>query len=259
MIRLIVSDLDGTLMPYGSSAPSREALAMIEELEARSVELVISTGRTYGELCAIPSLSAPTRTVICCDGACCYANGRTVYERSIASEDLSKFFQAARRSGGFILHGREVNYGFGALPSDAARFSPVSVRSVFDLREPIFKVTAYGMELSSPPTGLRMHWDGGAFSSSQWVNRFANKGTALSDLLVRRMLTPFDVACLGDSGNDLPMMRGVKLSVCVGDRSPELASACLHHVSSVEEALTFLLKDAGDARDACHFSFKKEK
>ena len=55
-----------------------------------------------------------------------------------------------------------------------------------------------------------MHWDGGENAVSQYVNRFCDKGAALSDLQVRLMLTKFDTACLGDAGNDAAMMKNAK-------------------------------------------------
>ena len=78
---------------------------------------------------------------------------------------------------------------------------------------------------------------------AQYVNRFADKGTALSNLQTRLMLTKFDTACIGDSGNDVAMMHNAKASFCVGERSQALRDACQTQVQTAEEALRALLSE----------------
>ena len=76
----------------------------------------------------------------------------------------------------------------------------------------------------------------------QYVNRFAHKGTALSDLQVRLIIEKYDTACLGDSDNDIPMMHGAKYAVCIGTRSESLRKACNRHAAPAAEALHTLLE-----------------
>ena len=86
-----------------------------------------------------------------------------------------------------------------------------------------------------------MHWDGGPNASAQYVNRFADKGSALSDLQMRLMLTKFDTAAMGDSGNDVAMMHNAKLAIAVGDRCEELRRVCSLHLPTAEAALEAIL------------------
>ena len=53
MIRLIVSDFDGTLMPYGASRVSDGVLRLLEQAIEGGVTVAVSSGRTYGELKAL--------------------------------------------------------------------------------------------------------------------------------------------------------------------------------------------------------------
>ena len=75
---------------------------------------------------------------------------------------------------------------------------------------------------------------------AQYVSRFANKGTALSDLQMRLPVTRLQTACVGDSGNDVAMMHNAVISICVGDRSDELASVCNVSLRSAEESLELI-------------------
>ncbi len=239
MIRLTVADFDGTLREYGEATPSVRVRELLEELTAHGVTIAVSSGRTYNELEQhFHTLCAANVYFICCDGAYTVKDGKLLYERRIAREDLRLFDKAKSDTFSYVLHGMKRNYSVGNIPQDAVRYQPVAVPSSDAVREPIYKVTAYGESLHLPPyCGLRSHWDGGEHSMSQYVNRFCNKGTALSDLQSRLMLTKFDTACIGDSGNDIAMMHNAKLSICVGDHCPELTKICNVCVSSSDEAL----------------------
>ena len=87
-----------------------------------------------------------------------------------------------------------------------------------------------------------MHWDGGAENSAQYVNRFCDKGAALSDLQMRLMLTKFDTACIGDSGNDIAMMHNAKYSFCIGERSNELSTVCTDKAECIEKAFAKIIE-----------------
>ncbi len=242
MIKLIVSDFDGTLMPYGESAVPQGVKDRLREALERGITVAVSSGRTYGELADLLPEFADKLYFICCDGAYYLKDGKTLYEKKIEPADMTQFFACADKDFAFVLHGAKNNYSVGNLPSEALRFGATPIAHANDIKEKIFKLTTYRAEIKlAPYSGLRTHWDGGKNASAQFVNRFANKGTALSDLQTRLMLTKFDTACIGDSGNDVAMMRNAKYSFAVGNRSKELAEVTQAKVANAQEALDFCL------------------
>lgn len=242
MIKLIVSDFDGTLLPYGENAVSSTVGKQIRAALDSGVTFAVSSGRTYRELLTFLPEFADSIYFICCDGAYYVKKGKTLYARKIENTDLALFFGAAREGFSFVLHGAENNYSFGEIPGEASVFAPTKISKASEITEKIFKVTTYGREFKpSPYSGLRMHWDGGENSSAQYVNRFADKGTALSDLQTRLALTKFDTACLGDSGNDVVMMKGAKYSFAIGNRCEALTAAANRNAPTAEAALDSLL------------------
>ena len=242
MIKLIVSDFDGTLMPYGEHAVSQGVKNRIKNALDSGMTFAVSSGRTYGELASFLPEFADSIYFICCDGAYYVKGGKPLYQKKIEKEDLTLFFNESHKGLSFVLHGAFSNYSVGDIPSDGQRFSPKTMQRYADIDEKIFKVTTYGREFKpSAYSGLRMHWDGGKEMSAQYVNKFANKGTALSDLQMRLMLTKFETACIGDSGNDVAMMRGAKYSYSVSNRCEELLRATDTHLVSVESALDDIL------------------
>ena len=242
MLKLIVSDFDGTLLPYGESRVSDGVLNGISSSLKKGIKVAVSSGRTYGELERELSAFKNDLYFICCDGAYCVKDGKTVYQRRIENDDLKFFFDRFSEGLSFVLHGAFENYGVGALPDEASAFCAKPIKTFSEVGENIFKITSYGMEVKLLPTsGLRTHWDGGKNKTAQFVNKFANKGVALSDLQTRLMLTKFDTACIGDSGNDLPMVRGSKYSFAVSARNKEFSEAVTHCVLRAEEAFELLL------------------
>lgn len=238
MIRLTVSDFDGTLMPYGEKCVSPSVISAINRVTDNGITFAVSSGRTYTELLTyLPELSDKAY-FICCDGALCVYKNKVIYSRHIADEDLRFLLAYSDKGASLIFHAVHRNYSLGALPRESEICNCTPIRRLSDINEKIYKVTAYGAEIKLPPyTGLRTHWDGGEYSCTQLVNRYCDKGAALSDLQMRLMLTKYDTACIGDSGNDVAMMKGAKYSFCVGEKCEELVRACTFRVGSAGEAL----------------------
>ena len=242
MIRLLVSDFDGTLAPYGGGGVSDEVKHLLHRALEKGIVVAVSSGRTYGELLERLPEFAGDIWFVACDGAYYVKNGRACYERKIEVEDLRLLERNCTDGISMVLHGAFANYSLGTVPDEAARYAATAVDRIEDIREKVFKVTTYGLKLRLPPyCGLRTHWDGGAHDMAQFVNRFANKGAALSDLQSRLMLIKFETACMGDSGNDIAMMHNAKIALCVGDRSDDLKKICTHHAKSAEDALKIVL------------------
>lgn len=242
MTRLIVSDFDGTLMPYGQSVLSDSVKQLLRTALDRSIAVAVSSGRTYGEMKMLLGEFAREIYFICCDGAYYIKDDRVLYERQIARTDLEIFASQAGDGLSVVFHGAKQNYALGDVPHEADRFRAVPIARLGQIKEKIFKVTSYGREVKLPAyCGLRMHWDGGPNASAQYVNRFADKGSALSDLQMRLMLTKFDTAAMGDSGNDIAMMHNAKLAIAVGDRCEDLRRVCHLHLPSAEAALESIL------------------
>ena len=243
MIKLIVSDFDGTLMPYGQSSVNSGVKAQIEKALEKGITFAVSSGRTYTELLPYFDGLADRLWFICCDGAYYVKGGRTFYEKKIETSDLQLFFKNSDKDFSFILHGAHKNYSVGDVPASAAHRCAEKISGIFEVKEKIFKITSFGRELKLPEyCGLRTHWDGGELSVAQYVNRFADKGASLSDLQVRLMLTKVDTAAMGDGGNDVAMMRNAKHSVCISSRSVELHAVCNAHFDRAEDALADLLR-----------------
>lgn len=244
MIKLLVSDYDGTLMPYGDKRITEGVARGLRTLLDRGVTVAVSSGRTYGELSKFLPEFRDECYFICCDGAYYVKDGKVLYGRQMLQEDLMRLERERRDGECLMMHCAYRNYTIGEPPAeDAEWLESVPVRRMWDIKEPVYKVTAYGVKKElGPQSTLRMHWEGSGHSCSQIVNRYCDKGAALSDLQIRLMLTKFDTACMGDSGNDLAMVHNAKIAICVGNRNQAMRKACMAHFDRAEDALRFLVE-----------------
>ena len=237
-IKLIVSDLDGTLLPYGQENLSEKVKNCIRRIIECGVTFTVSSGRTYNELFGFLGEFSDRIYFTCCDGALTVKNGKVIYGRRMENGDIGMFFSKRSDDFSFVLHGAFENYSFGNIPSEAEKYNCIPVRNIFDVKEKIFKITSFGKKISLPDyCGIRTHWDGGDNSVSQYVNRYCNKSTALSDLQMRLMLAKYDTAVLGDRGNDVCMVKNAKYSYCIGNGCAELSDKCAFRFDCGELAL----------------------
>ena len=243
MIKLIISDLDGTLLPFGEVALSSQISETINKIISSGTHFCISSGRDLCQLTALLPGITDKIYLISFDGALCTKEGRVLYEMPIPGEAVA---YAARTSseGAVLLHGIDRIYALGDPPASLKSQVPtVPINSVKELPQGvrIYKITKFEKPLPGSPTSpLRLHWDGKATGCFEYLCRFANKGAAAKDLQNRLMLTPYDTAALGDGENDVALFKAAAVRICVGDRSEKLQSLATHTVPEGKRGLLLL-------------------
>ena len=75
MIRLIASDIDGTLLPYGEQAISEEVFQEIRRLERRGILFCPASGRQYTSVRKLFAPVADKLPCVCENGAAVYDAG----------------------------------------------------------------------------------------------------------------------------------------------------------------------------------------
>ena len=135
MVKLIVSDLDGTLMPYGREYLSASVRERIQKALDSNITVAVSLGRTYGELASLLNEFTDRLWFVCCDGAYYVHGGKTFCERRIEPSDLACFFGLGREGMSAIFHGAFNNYSIGTVHSDARRFEPTPISRATEIKE----------------------------------------------------------------------------------------------------------------------------
>ena len=123
MIKLIVSDIDGTLLPYGSAALDEKLFELILRLRERGVIFCPASGRQYHSLRALFAPVCDELTYLCENGAIVYGPGpedkaavlgKTVMDRETALDLVRDIL--ALPGGRPLISGANTSY---ILPGEA--------------------------------------------------------------------------------------------------------------------------------------------
>ena len=222
MIKLVVCDIDGTLLEKGASVLSEETAEALNALVLAGKQVALASGRSYYSMRRVTERLpfADKLYYICDDGAICVHSGKTLYHKPLSIENLLKFDRDPASSGCPVLYfSAPFSYVTGATPeflelikeNGVDEVRPVS--GIYEIKEPVYKIGVYGGRkrpepLLPQPFDLRVcyHADGWL----EYASRFADKGLAVSDLQMRLYLSKFDTAALGDGENDISMFAKAK-------------------------------------------------
>ena len=244
MIKLVVSDVDGTLLPIGSGKLDASVIGGISRVLDRGTAFAIASGRSYENLRALFGTLSEKIYFICHDGALCVKNGKAIYRRPIGTDDLSCFFSNAKSAlADAVFSGESGAYAFGGSAKDrferegGARVRMIS--SVYEIKEPIYKVSVLGgAPFADKLSGIRRI--AGSSEWSEYVCAGTNKGTALSYLQLKLSVSAFDTAVLGNGENDIPMLKNAKLGASLPDANQSYAALARDRFNSPADFFEFV-------------------
>lgn len=255
MIRLVLCDMDGTLLPFGHQEVSARTLAAIEALRRAGIGFGPASGRELEDVMGFFGKGSVTiENGILANGKYVLAGGEVVYRRELDRYALQKVvdYAASQRDCGLVTHGPARSDGsaerllLGASAEEAAGMRtseggrvdvtlapelpdcPIltvgflcsgSTTRFAEVRQEL-AVAAPELDFVSPAPGFL-----------DVMPRGWNKGTALDLLLEALGLATDEVAFFGDSENDLALMRRLPNSVCVENGSDEAKRTASFHIA----------------------------
>lgn len=261
MIKLLLSDMDGTLLPFGATTVSQRTHEAILAAQQAGIHFGPASGRDRAAL--LPAFDGDQRCVstgIMANGKQVFLNGELILRRSLSQDAMMRLGEALLPfEGSFALanvisedpFSPTTSYALGVaagdeaaraniagarqaitpadeLPSDGAVISAgifvdTRLNAVDDLRR-IAESTCPDLAFPQPsPFFLDV------------IERGWTKASALSALLDAMGVTPEEVAYFGDSENDLTMLEAIPNSYAVANASPEARDAARQHIGPCEE------------------------
>lgn len=256
MIKLICSDLDGTLLQYGKKELEGEIFAQIEQLAEKGVLFAPASGRQFTSL---KKLFAPVaeKCVFLCEngGVVCRADGtllgKTPMPRALAEEVAWDFWNGCDERGEVMLSGQNTSYlmvrGLGM--EERIRFIGNNYTIITDparIPEEIVKVSIY-LPGGVGPYVQRFvpRWQAvnGAVAGPFWIDTtLANKGTGVEQLCAALGIAPEEVMAFGDNYNDVAMLDRVGQPYIMDGAAAELRTRYPQHTPRPEDTLRALLK-----------------
>jgi HAD superfamily hydrolase (TIGR01484 family) len=238
MIKLLATDLDGTLLSRGEDSLRPTVKEGLRALIEKGVTVAVFTGRDRNDTRKYFSDFGDKIIFACADGAyydfVSKCGKVSLYERNIPREELLHI-HTMHPDSPLILKGKDTCYALGNPPSHEMNSDTVILKEIRQLKESekIFKIVKIGEPLRLPKdSSLRLHWDGGERKHYEYISRFATKGAALSDLQNRMFLSKYDTAAIGDGPNDIPLVKGAILAYAVNPKCERLQAAANKKVNS---------------------------
>ncbi|MBV9749216.1 MAG: HAD family hydrolase [Acetobacteraceae bacterium] len=236
-IRLLVSDVDGTLVAPDKSLPA-SAIAAAGRLREAGVLLALVSARPPFGMRYVAEGTRPAAVAGFNGGTVLDGTGR-VLERHLLSEDAGRdalALLAERGVPGWLFTGDEW-----LITDPEAHYVPLETRTVRQGPRVVPSLQPYLGQCgkivgSTADHGLLAAVEGEmqAFLGERATarrsqlyyldvtHRDANKGFALEALCRQLGVTPAETACIGDAPNDLPMFAVAGFAIAMGNAEPEV-------------------------------------
>ena len=259
MIKLIASDLDGTLLQNGAQSLPEGVIPFIEKLSTEhGILFVAASGRQYPNLVRLFGSASKHMAFIC-------ENGSLVFykDKLIAGHPMDKDAALTISHDILSLPGCELQISGEKtcylIPKSEAFVDRMVNHVKNDIKllaapedhpEPYYKVSVFeesGIAKGHGPELLVRHKDKAqcTISGKAWLDFVApdvNKGRALQELITLLGITPEECAAFGDNYNDLEMLDMVKYGYVMDNAIEEIKSRYNYHCADVVPAIKDLLK-----------------
>ncbi len=237
MIRLVASDIDGTLLPYGEREIPQEIFTEIDRLWDKGILFCPTSGRQYTSMRKLFAPAADKLPFVCENGAVVYGPGspgpvlsRTVMEREKAVALCREIMDSPGLE--VLISGADTSYlcpKYGEiLPLMESKGNNIVIVSrPEEVPEDIVKIAAFcpagtaEMEAALAPRWGRVFQ--AAVAGDEWLDfTLADKGTGLVGLCAGLGIGLDEVMAFGDNFNDVSMLSRVGRPYLMENAVPEL-------------------------------------
>jgi len=230
MIKMIATDIDGTLVPEGSPSIDPAYFDVIAALHERGIHMVISSGRQFDSILQMFEPVKNKMFFITNNGAEIATAKRRLFTEYMAEEALPVLFSDCRAlkicpmlvsDGEYTWCDRSSPESFIRLLCDEYRFHMKLAEDIAKVPHPVKLSVYYKGEGPHPAAALIPKWNRvyyGVVSGSEWVDFTAygiSKGKALRELQESLFVSPEETVVFGDQLNDISMFRQAAFSYAV--------------------------------------------
>lgn len=248
MIKLICSDIDGTLVPDGTDKINPEIFQVIRELKKRGVQFAAASGRQYESMRKLFEPVADDILFLSEGGNVTVEKGQIISMTKLQREDVRELTRAiADIPDGAVLAASSMTSFIPKTETELIRLMDEGyhyhITLVDDIKEAwdedIVKISLYdgsGHAEEKAEKYLDKKWIHHdriqyACAGDVWVdfvNQKGGKGRAVKDIQKGLSITPEETMVFGDNNNDLDMLACAKYSFAVGNARQEVKEAAAY-------------------------------
>lgn len=266
MIKLVLADMDNTLIPIGRPRASERTLAAIHACLDAGVVFGPATGRNRNEVEGFLCHDEPTyQTAILANGHQVFLKGRLMIQETLDTAALRRVQEiiSGRRGVALLIYRPNGTCDWvGDDPEHLGKFMVNAMHngSVRHERLPEYPVVKAGLvALVEPDEELALQAELAAVcpeldflhTVTQWfdvVSHGCNKVHGIEVLEKALGITPDELCVFGDAPNDLAMFAHATHSCAVANATPEAAAAARWHVgASAEDGVAVALEQIAEA------------
>lgn len=260
MIKLVASDLDGTLLQGGAQQLSPRSIELIHSLVQKGIHFVAASGRQYDNELRVFAPIKDEISYIAENGSVCIHNGEVISRSVIDPELAARIINEVKKNPHFeVVVSREdscfIENNNEAFVNHIVNVMKNTTQIVDDIRTvdgPILKIAICSMEDGAHIVDKYLKHLQDLFrdeikvvtSGNIWIDFIApgtNKGAALEQLINKLGIKPEECMAFGDQYNDVEMLQFVGTSYAMSNAAPGIAYYSTYVTDSVDEILEDLL------------------
>jgi len=244
MIKLFVTDIDGTLLPVGSGIVPAKNIEAVQKMTAAGVKVVIATGRMYSAALPIAAQLGVSVPIIAYNGALIKSSAGEVIHAQYMDEanvlELINFFKER----GWHLQSYSDDILYVPKRNELVKFYETMIKVTAvevgwdGLRERIKGVPKLLTVSDTPEEALRKlneakkFFDGkveitrSAARFTEFMKLGVSKAGAIKILAEKFGVDNEEILAIGDSENDLTMITSVGCGVAMGNAVDAVKAAC---------------------------------
>lgn len=257
MIKLVASDLDGTLLQNGAQQLNPEMFDIIKKLQAKGIHFVSASGRQYtNQVLLYGEELAKTISIISDNGAMYNHNGELHILGTMPQDLVRRVIAASRKyktcdltlSAKDKLYFEDGNKEFLYHMQEVMNNETAIVPNLVEVKDTIIKMAICDFNGTEH---IEAHFRNlfakdcvVVTSGNAWIDFIphgVNKGNALKKLMEEMEIKPEECMAFGDQFNDIEMLELVGTSYAMKNSVPGVSEHATYTTNSVEKTLSDLL------------------
>lgn len=252
MIKLIATDIDGTLIPEGTHEFPTELTRQIEELKKLGILFVAASGRQYKSMKKL--FSPITHNVVFVSGNGSYVKCRDreilecVMDRTYLSSLIQRLRELECDGYYFVAESKSMAYietdceDFYQMLVENYHYEVTKVKDILEECNGILKISFYHKDkIEAVSQNLQEEWSDKINvlrSGKQWIDFMpygVDKGNAIKKIQEILGVTREETMAFGDNANDVAMLQNAKYSFAVETAAETVKDAAKYETFSPKE------------------------
>lgn len=240
MIKLIATDIDGTLLDEGTDRLNEEIFDLILELKKKGVVFTAASGRQYASIYNLFRPVANEMIFVSENGAYTVCRGQDIREIGMKHKMVNRLIEEIRSIPGCeiglsckrCMYIESKNEKFCDLLINGYHNKVERTENLLEIDEPVIKIALYKEDGVTDIHGqFSEHW-GDVFrvtiSGEMWIDftdYAADKGNAIAHIQKVLNFSEDETMVFGDNDNDIGMFQHAKYSYAIGNAKESVKKA----------------------------------